>query len=263
MQRIRIVLNYIKFWLTARNHKGFGIHSPFVFKLVTQVIHDYTPFYCFAEIEAQRKSLLNNNTVIQVNDLGTGKTKNKEKQRKISDLAKNSLKPAKQAQLLFRLINYFGYRNLLELGTSLGITSSYLAKTDSRAKLISLEGCENTASLAHETFEKLKINNVELIPGDFSFTLPQALEQFNKLDFVFFDGNHTKSATLNYFERCLEKIHNETLFVFDDIYLNPGMEAAWESIKKHPQVRVSLNLFHMGLVFFKKELSKQHFNLRF
>lgn len=263
MHRIRIVLNYIRFWFTARNHKGFGIHSPFVFKLVTQIIHDYTPFYCFAEIEALRKSLLKNKTVIQVNDLGTGKTKNKGKQRKISDLAKNSLKPAKQAQLLFRLINYFGYRNLLEIGTSLGITSSYLAKTDSRAKLITLEGCENTAGLAQETFRKLNINNVELLVGDFSQTLPLALEKFNKLDFAFFDGNHTKSDTLNYFEHCLEKIHNETLFVFDDIYLNRDMESAWETIKKHPQVRVSLNLFHLGLVFFKKELSKQHFNLRF
>ncbi|MGD9993897.1 MAG: O-methyltransferase [Salinivirgaceae bacterium] len=263
MHRIRIVLNYIKFWFTARNRKGFGIHSPFVFKLVIQVIHDYTPFYCFAEIEVQRKKLLKNNCEIQVNDLGTGKTKNKGKQRKISELAKNSLKPAKQAQLLFRLINYFGYRNLLEIGTSLGITSSYLAKTDSRAKLISLEGCENTAGLAQETFDKLKLNNIELMRGDFSQTLPQALEKFNQLDFVFFDGNHTKSATLNYFEHCLEKIHNESLFVFDDIYLNGDMEAVWESIKKHPRVRVSLNLFHLGLVFFKKELSKQHFNLRF
>lgn len=263
MHQIRTVLNYIKFWFTARNRKGFGIHSPFIFKLATRIIHDYAPFYCYAEIEEERKSLLNNHSFIQVNDLGTGKAKNKSTQRKISALAKNSLKPAKQAQLLFRLINYFGYRNLLEIGTSLGITSSYLAKTDSRAKLISLEGCENTAGLAQETFRKLNINNVELLVGDFSKTLPQALEKFNQLDFVFFDGNHTKSATLNYFEHCLEKIHNETLFVFDDIYLNRDMEAAWESIKNHPQVRVSLNLFHLGLVFFRKELSKQHFNLRF
>ena len=195
--------------------------------------------------------------------MGTGNTKNKSSRRKISSIAKNSLKPARQAQLLFRLINYFGYRNLLELGTSLGITSSYLAKTDSRAKLITLEGCANTAGLAQKTFEKLNINNAELMVGDFNQTLPQALEKFDKLDFIFFDGNHTKAATLGYFEHCLTKVHNETLLVFDDIYLNCDMEAAWEEIKKHPQVRITLNLFHVGLVFFRKELSRQHFKLRF
>jgi predicted O-methyltransferase YrrM len=263
MHRIKTVSAYIKFWFTAKNRKGFGIHSPFVFKLVTQVIHDYTPFYCYAEIEEVRKLLLKNNTTIQVNDLGTGTINNKAKERRISAIAKNSLKPAKQAQLLFRLINYFGYRNLLEIGTSLGITSSYLAKTHSRVKLITLEGCANTARLAQDSFEKLNINNIELMVGNFSQTLPQALDKFNQLDFVFFDGNHTKTATLNYFERCLEKIHNETLFIFDDIYLNNDMEAAWEVIKEHPQVRVTLNLFHLGLVFFRKELTKQHFNLRF
>ncbi|MGE4287092.1 MAG: O-methyltransferase [Salinivirgaceae bacterium] len=263
MHRIQLVLAYIKFWFTARNRKGFGIHSPFVFKLVTQVIHDYTPFYCYAEIEKERNSLLNNHSFIPVNDLGTGKTKYKWNRRKISKIAKYSLKPARQAQLLFRLVNYFGYRNLLELGTSLGITSSYLAKTDSRTKLITLEGCANTAGLAHETFKKLHINNAELWVGEFGQTLPQALGKLDKLDFVFFDGNHTQSATLEYFERCLKKTHNETLFVFDDIYLNSEMEVAWQTIKKHPQVRVTLNLFHLGLVFFRKELSRQHFKLRF
>lgn len=263
MHKTTTVLNYLKFWFVARNRKGFGIHSPFVFKLATQIIHDYTPFYCYADIEKERQALLKNHSAIQVNDLGTGKAKNSGTERKVSAIAKKSLKPAKQAQLLFRLINYFGFRNLLEIGTSLGITSSYLAKTDSRAKLITLEGCANTAGLAQTTFEKLNISNIELLVGDFSQTLPQALDKLKELDFVFFDGNHSKPATLAYFELCLTKIHNETLFVFDDIYLNPDMEDAWETIKKHPQVRVTLNLFHLGLVFFRKELTKQHFNLRF
>jgi predicted O-methyltransferase YrrM len=260
---IRILKKYIKFWFTAHNRKGFGIHSPFVFKLVTQIIHDYHPFYCFQEIESQRKKLLQNKQNIKVTDYGTGSKVTTGNHRKISLIAKYSLKPAKQAQLLFRLINYFEYKNILELGTSLGITSSYLAKTHSKAHVITLEGCPNISVIAKQTYTHLNIENITLITGNFNNTLPKAINSFESLDFVFFDGNHTLNATIQYFELCLTKIHNETLFVFDDIYLNRDMETAWEQIKRHPQVKVSLDLFHLGFVFFKKELHPQHFKVRF
>lgn len=254
---------YISHWWASHNKKGFGIHSPFVFKLVTKIIHDYTLFYCFADIEKERIRLINDNTLVEVSDLGAGSRVAKSSQRKISQIAKYSLKPAKQAQLLFRLINYFEFSNMLELGTSLGITTSYLSKTNSQSRVISLEGCPQIAQQAKQTLKNLQINNTTIIEGAFEETLPQAIAEFEKLDFVFFDGNHTKQATLEYFELCLPKINNDTLFVFDDIYWNQEMTEAWKSIKSHAKVVVTIDLFHLGLVFFRNELHPQHFKVRF
>lgn len=260
---MHIVLKYIKHNITARGRKGYGIHSPSIFKLVTGVIHDFTPFYCYADIEAQRTKLLNNNKTIEITDLGAGSKIYNGNTRLISSIAKYSLKPKKQAQLLFRLVNHYNYKNILEIGTSLGITTSYLASVNSKARILTLEGCNEQLNIAKGVFEKLELKNITPILGNFNDTLPKALNKFEQLDFVFFDGNHTKEATLKYFEQCLPLAHNESLFIFDDIHLNPEMEDFWNELKQRPEVKVTLDLFHLGIVFFRKELTKENFNIRF
>lgn len=254
---------YIKHWVTSNPKKGFGIHSPFMFYLVSEIINDFTPFYCFADIENRRKSLLNNPEKINITDLGAGSQINKNRNRAIKNIARYSLKPAKQSQLIFRLVNYFNPNSILELGTAFGITTSYLASVNSKSQVVTVEGCPNLAHIAHETFKALNITNVELLLGNFTEKLPKALKKLEKLDFVFFDGHHEKEATINYFNQCIPLSHNDTVFVFDDIYYTPEMLAAWNEIKRHPKVKVSLDLFYMGIVFFKKELKKQHFKIRF
>lgn len=263
MNNFNRALKYCKHQLTSRKSKGFGIHSPFIFNLVTNIIHDYTPYYCYKNIENERKKLLANKKTITITDLGSGSKANKSTQRTIANIAKYSLKPKKQSQLLFRLLNHFGSQNILEIGTSFGITTSYLASISSNSKVVTLEGCPETQNIASCIFKNLNLNNIETYTGNFDATLPKALDQFTKLDFVFFDGNHREEATLSYFELCLEKIHNNTVFIFDDIHLNPEMENAWNTIRANAKVTSSLDLFHLGIIFFKKEFTKQHYKICF
>jgi len=263
MESIKKVINYLKFYIAAQGKRGFGIHSPFVFNLVTQVIGKNKKQACFRHIEKQRSNLLKNQHIIVVTDLGSGGFVSKMPQRKIKEIANHSLKPPRQAQLLFRLVNHFQFKKILEIGTSLGITASYLAKGNPESKVITLEGCPEISKIAKNTFESLNLNNIELLTGEFSQTLPQVINSMETLDLVFFDGNHKKEPTVAYFNLCLQKKHNNSLFVFDDIHHNAEMELAWEQIKLNPEVKVTIDLFFMGLVFFKKELTKQHFKIRF
>jgi predicted O-methyltransferase YrrM len=237
-----------------------GVHSPFVFELVTKVFpaeknEDFSEHIA----EDWRTECFLNNSIIQVTDLGTGKSG----PRKISDIAKHSAKKIKQGQLLHRIVKHFQPKNLLELGTSLGITTLYEATATDFEKFITLEGCPNTAAQAKEIFEKNNLG-IEISVGDFSTTLKNALQELKTVDYVFFDGNHKEEPTLTYFETCLPFAHNNSIFIFDDIHWSTEMESAWEKIKQNQKVRLSIDLFHFGIVFFRTEqLEKENFVLRY
>lgn len=261
MNKTHLILNYLNYFFKARNQHG--IHSPFVYELYNNVIKDQTPFYVFSDIESIRAKLLLSNIEIEINDFGAGSTINKSNKRRISDIAKNSLKASKYAQLLFRLVNRFKPTNVLELGTSLGISTMYLAASSSKTHVTTVEGCSNISKVAQINFYKLGLKNIKLINQSFEDFLPDYLKTIPTLDFVFFDGNHTKEATLNYFNLCVEKINQHTIFVFDDIYWSKGMNEAWNEIKHHPKITTTIDLFTVGIIFFNPDLSKEHFVLRY
>ena len=238
-----------------------GIHSPFVFELDKAVFKETLPYYCFEEIESLRAKLLLTDKKIQVNDLGAGSQKTNAQSRKVSNIAKLAVKDTKRAQLLFRLAKHFRPKSILELGTSFGLTTAYFAKACPSADILTIEGAEQVAKIALLNFQKLNIQNINLVRADFDSVLEKQLQRFDRLDFVFFDGNHTKEATLNYFELCVEKVSDNGIFIFDDIYWSKGMKTAWKTIKKHPKTTVSIDLFHMGLVFFKNNQAKEHFTV--
>jgi predicted O-methyltransferase YrrM len=248
--------------LTSKNRHG--LHSPFVYKLVDEVIYDLKPKAAYDKIEQQRDKLLVDDRYINVTDLGAGSRANKNNRKKISDITINALKPPKLAQLLYRITAFVKPRNIVELGTCLGITSLYLHEAASDAKVYTLEGCPQTAGVAKQVFERAGVNNIELVTGNFDDTLDSVLSRQEQLDLVYIDGNHTKSATLNYFNQCLPRVHENTLLIFDDIYWSDGMKEAWAEIKAHPQVMITVDLFWIGLVFFKKDRAqKEHFKIRF
>jgi predicted O-methyltransferase YrrM len=172
-------------------------------------------------------------------------------------------KPSKYGQLLFRMVNHFQPTTVLELGTSVGITTAYLSAAHSKIKVTTIEGCPEIAAIAATNFKHLNIQNIDQQIGNFDSLLPAFLAKTEKLDFVFFDGNHRKEPTLNYFYQCLEKAHESSVFIFDDIYWSAEMTAAWEIIKNNAQVTVTLDLFSLGIVFFRKEQVKQHFLIRY
>lgn len=255
------LLAYLRFWLRSGN--AHGLHSPFVFGLYTSVIRHTGFFHAFEAIETQRRALLRSPHTIIVTDFGAGSHTGAGRQRRVAAIARTAAKPAWLAQLLFRLVNHFRPSTILELGTSLGLTTAYLTLPDSRHRVVTFEGCPNVAAIARDTFEKLELRNVELVEGNLDKTLaPILLSLPAPVDFVFFDGNHRYEPTLRYFEQCLTRAHEGSVFVFDDIHWSEEMERAWEAIKVHPQVLLTVDLFYIGLVFFRKSQPKQHFRLR-
>ncbi len=250
--------SFLKYRLNADN--AHDIHSPFVYDLFNNILHDKTPYYCFDLVESVRAKQLLNNNKINIKDFGTGKN---HRTVLVSDIAKKAVKPKKYAQLLFRLVNRFSSENILEIGTSLGITTLYLSMPNTKNKIITLEGSPEIAAIAKKNFEFIQRKNIELICGEFEESLPKALLKFNKLDLVYFDGNHKRNPTLSYFDKCLDLSTEDSIFVFDDIYWSREMKNAWKEIKKNSNVTLSIDLFQFGIVFFKKGLEKQHFTLRY
>ena len=256
-----MIFAYFRFWLRSGN--AHGLHSPFVFGLYTSVVRHTGTFGAYAPIEARRRQLLESPVSISVTDLGAGSHTGAGRQRRVANIARTAAKPPHLAQLLFRLVNYLRPATVLELGTSLGLTTAYLAASDSRHHVLTFEGCPNVAAVARETFATLGLTNIELVEGNIDHTLAPTLAELKApLDFAFFDGNHRYEPTLHYFELCLAHRTDESVFVFDDIHWSADMERAWEVIKAHPEVMLTVDLFYIGLVFFRKNQPKQHFSLR-
>ncbi len=262
-QKVHQIKQYIKFQAQAKTSLGHGVHSPFVYDLIETVFNNDGQYYCFSKIEKLRSDLLRNKTMIEIEDFGAGSNKTKSNSRKISSIAKTALLGAEYAQLMFRLVNRFQPKNIIELGTSLGISSSYLASACKNSQVYTFEGSPEIAQIAKRNFNQLKINNIQLITGAFDQKLPKALQLIDSVDFAFIDGNHRYEPTKKYFEMLLEKANSESVFVFDDIYWSEGMTKAWNEIIARPEVVVSIDLFRMGMIFFRKESQKQDFKIRF
>lgn len=255
---------YLQYYFSASNGKGHGTHSPFVFDFIQNVLNDKRHFYVYDEIEALRKELKKNNHLIEIEDYGAGSTVSKKKQRTVKKIATSALKPVKFGQLMFRMVNYYHLKTIIELGTSLGITASYLASADSKTMVTTMEGSSAIAQIARANFERLSLTNIDLILGNFDETLRPALQKINSIDFAFIDGNHRKEPTLHYFEQLMEHSHEYTILIFDDVHWSKEMEEAWEIIKADERVKLSIDLFFIGLIFFRTDFKeKQHFTIRF
>jgi predicted O-methyltransferase YrrM len=261
VKSIRILLSYVGYYLSASTKHD--IHSPFVFELLTTVIEGREQHPQTTEIEALRKKLLGSNHEIEVLDLGAGSRRLKGNLRSIRNIVKYSAKSPKYCQLLYRLCKRFHPIEILELGTSLGISTLYLNTGNEDVKLSTIEGCPAVAAVARQNFLGLNIHTINLIEGDFETILPHYLRKAATTDLVFFDGNHRLQPTLDYFRLCLEKATPDSLFILDDIHWTKEMNCAWKEIKNHPSVTLTIDLFFMGLVFFRKGQEKQHFTIRY
>jgi len=263
---IEIIKPYLNFLWNSKNQHG--VHSPFVFDLVTKCFYDKKKYPEYSILKEYRKSLLANENTIEVTDFGAGSRVFKSNQRKISAIAKNAGIAPKRAELLFRITNYFQPESILEIGTSLGLATFALSLGNkSRSigtKIITLEGCLTTLNQCQLLIQKsnFKTANIEFINTKFEDYLQTYNLQPTTHNLVYFDGNHSKSATLEYFESLLPTISNESVWIFDDIHWSKDMEDAWEAIKSHPKVTVTIDTFQWGLVFFRKEQEKEHFTIR-
>ena len=262
--RFQLTQKYFHYYVTASNGKGHGIHSPFVFDFIKHVLNDKKKYECYASIEKIRNELLHDKREVDVEDFGAGSLTVPFRKKRISDITRSFLKSKKLARLLFRIVQYYKPHNIVELGTSLGVTTAYIASANKTSAVFTLEGAKNIAAIAQENFQKLELQNVKVIQGNFDDTLPGLLSRIQKMDLAYVDGNHRKMPTLNYFQQLLKKFSDHSVFIFDDIHWSQEMEEAWKVIQQHPSVTFTIDLFFIGLVFFKKEFkAKQHFVIRF
>jgi predicted O-methyltransferase YrrM len=252
------ITSYIKFVLSSTNQHG--VHSPFVYDLVTRCFKDRKNYDAYATFDYYRKQLEKSNETINVKDFGSGSRVFQSHQRKISQIAKISGIHRKRQQLLFRLVHYFKPNTILELGTSIGMGTLALAKGNENACIITLEGCPETAKIARENFDKLRLeqilSKVELFDEYFK------ADKETTYDLIYVDGNHNKIKTLSYFQELLKRTHKNSLIIFDDIHWSREMNEAWMEIVRHPKVTVSIDTFFWGFVFFRIEQPKQHFVIR-
>ncbi|MBI9052235.1 MAG: class I SAM-dependent methyltransferase [Bacteroidales bacterium] len=255
-------LKFIQYKLTSKHKKGHGIHSPFMFFLITKVLRKNIINDDLKAVLNAHKKIKKSKQKINYKEIGAGSKYKQQTSQKVSSIVRRSSITPKYGKLIYNLTCYFNPKNILELGSSVGISSMYISQADRKANFISIDGVYEKQQIAEKKSKELN-QSTKFICGDFDEILETTLTKFDQLDLVFFDGNHKKESTINYFNSCLNKIHNNTVFIFDDIHWSSEMEGAWDYIKNHKKVKVSVDLFRMGLIFFKQELSYEQFVIKF
>ena len=234
-----------------------GIHSPFIYDLIEKVLRNPLPKTKTADLEIERKYLLKDNSVIFVEDFGVRNSR----ELRIKDIAAHSLKENKYASILGRMAEYYPVKSIIELGTSLGITTGFLAR--SGKPVLTIEGSEEILNIAQKVWKDTGTGNIRAFPGKFDDKLPPVWQQAEAPVMAFIDGNHTRKATLEYFNFFISRMTPDSFIVFDDIHWSPGMEQAWETIVNDKRVSLSVDIFEMGMAFLNQGVEKQHFIIRF
>lgn len=257
---------YIGHFLSAWNTTGEGIHSPYLFYLVRFLMRDENQYYSWSEIEKKRALLRACEDELEVVDYGSGGSKEGLKvRRRVCDIAKGHLETPKMGELLFRLALHLGHEaarpiEILELGTSLGITTAYLASADSQNSVMTMEGSEAVAKVAQGVWRQLILENIECVVGNIDHTLYKHARK--ALDLVFVDANHTYDATMRYVDFLLPRMTEKGILIVDDIHHSQEMSRAWEAIKADERVTTTMDVWHAGLVFVDKHYLKRHYRIR-
>ncbi len=252
------VSRFLRYLLLSGHRRGHGIHSPFVFNLITKVFRNKINPGIVSNIEKVRKELISDKGSILVKDLGSGSDSLKSDLRAVSDIAKYSPVSMKYGVLLTNMAAEFGKPHIIELGTSFGISTMYMAAASSESIVYTMEGCPATAEIATRNFKTTGIQNIRLFIGSFDETLPGLLNLDKKPGMVFIDGNHRKEALLDYFKQILEHSDNKTVILIDDINYSREMQEAWSEIKRYKEVSFTVDIFRMGIVFLRDGIN--HFN---
>lgn len=256
-------IHYVNYLIFSRHRRGHGIHSPFAFSLVSEIFRNKTAPDIVCCIEKKRKKLLADSRSINVNDLGSGSVRMKSSLRKVSDITRYSAVPEKYGILLSNMARAFGEPVILEFGTSLGISTMYMAASCPGATVITMEGCEATSGLAAENFRESGLDNIRLITGPFDKIMPALKSEKITPGLVFIDGNHAREPVISYFNQVADMSGAGTVVIIDDIYSSGGMAEAWSEIRNHREVTLSVDIFRMGIVFFRKGLNRTNYVVRY
>ena len=256
----QLIKDYIHFWWQSGN--AHALHSPFMYHLATKCFYDKTKYADYRILKKYQKTLAKNNEIITVNDLGAGSRKLASKQRKVSSIAKIAGSNYTDMKRLYRLSKYFAPKQILELGTSLGKSAFSLSLGNPNASVITVEGDKNISWITQRYFDKFKIKNTQIINQNFDDYLNGLNKTNQQFDMIIMDGNHRYQPTLDYFDKLQKHIHNDTVIIVDDIYWSDEMKLAWQKLKIHQKVRQSIDSFHFGMLFFRKEQFREDFVIR-
>ena len=243
-----------------RYRKGFGVHSPFVFGLITKVIEEKCPYYSFFDIEVQRKKLLLDNQNITYHDK---QNKDRLKTRTIAQITKREAIKPKHGKLLFRLANYFKAEKILQIGGGTGLSTLYLTSYSHKIRCTVLDDRPELANIAKKVFGWESRNNIDIRLGSYKETLPIALDDIGKPDLIFFNTQFEQQDNLWMFNECVKHVNDKSVFVFKGIKDNRNMRDMWREIKTHPDVRITLDLYSMGIVLFNKKLNRRDYKVFF
>jgi len=257
------VAGYLKYILFSSSRKGYGIHSPLIFDLVTRIFTDKANEVKAVRIEKIRKRLKADYRIIEVNDLGAGSVKERNNRVRVSDIVRKSAVPGKFGILLSNLAREFGKNLIVEFGTSFGISTMYLASGTEDAQVITMEGSSAVAEIASCNFTESGFANIRLLTGSFEESLDKILNMGTSPGLVFIDGNHRKGPVLDYFDKIAKIADPETVVIIDDINYSHGMAEAWHLIKKHDKVSITVDLYRMGIVLFRKGTVRQNYIIRY
>lgn len=256
-------LRYLKYLIFSRHRNGHGIHSPFVFNLVSNIFRNKTEPNIVCSIEKIRKRLLVDPRSIRVIDLGAGSKKMKTSLRKVSDITRYSAIPGKYGIMLSNMAKAFGNPVILEFGTSMGISTMYMAASNPDAEVITIEGCTATSEIASDNFKVAGFKNIRVINGSFDDILPEIRSEKICPGLIFIDGNHRKGPVISYFNQVADMSDNNSVVIIDDINSSRDMAEAWCEIKNHKNVTLSVDIFRMGVIFFRKGMDHFDYVVRY
>ncbi len=245
---LQLFLRYLSFFFKAKTK--YDIDSPFVSDFIEHILEDKRRYYAFPLIQWMRQQLSKDKEEITIKDYGAGSLLTDQNQRSIAHIARHGAINDSQGQILFKIVHHYKSNIILELGTSLGLSTLYLALADKRNQVITIEGSPEIAQKASENFYRLYLENIFLINDTFDKALNVVRQEFENIDLIYIDGDHREGSTWAYFERLLPQIHQDTILILADIYWSKEMKRAWQKIKAHQRIKAAIDIFDFGFLFF-------------
>ena len=247
--------SYVNFIFSATNQHG--VHSPFVYQLVTKCFYNRKNRPEYRKIGEYRKDVFQEKQQLHIQP--NCSTFFKANTYKISKLAKIYAPSWKRSKFLTRLTNYLNCKSVLEIGTQMGIRTSCFA-SHKNCDVITIDNCEETQKIAREKLKKHHFSTIKFCLQE--FTQQEILVDQKKIDCIYIGNTRKKQSTLHLFEEALKKVHNDSVILIEGLHWSKDMNQAWKEIKENKQVSVTIDTFYLGLVFFRKEQAKEHFKIR-
>ena len=237
-----------------------SIQTPFAFELYSRLKNEIKKSELKPEIEQIRHQLQGDHSTVLGEDYGTGSERS-HRGRDISGIAKTGISTQKRCLIYQAIMRIFNPAISFELGTSLGVSTAYLASSSSAGKIHTFEGNAELSKIARRNFSELGLGKINMVEGNIDDTLPKILKEIESLDMCVIDANHRGRALMHYVDLLINKMDTTGLILVDDIRWSKDMYHAWKIIACRNEVTLSLEFMDFGLLLFKKNITKQHYVL--